>query len=51
MSRTFYSGHLSTADVNFRSQLTFLPRTDFSIADKPDTDIQNIQNISAETSP
>ena len=33
MQRTLYSGHLSTVDIIFRSQLTLAPRTDLSIAD------------------
>ena len=35
MQRTLYSGHLSIADIIFRSQLTLPSRTDHSIADTP----------------
>ena len=35
MQRTLYSGHLSTADIIFRSQLTLPSRTDPSIVDTP----------------
>ena len=45
MQRTFYSGHLSIADIIFRSQLTLPPRTDLSIEDT-----SNIKHFFQETS-
>ena len=44
MQRTFYSGHLSIADIIFRSQLTLPPRTDLSIEDT-----SNIKHFFQET--